>query len=67
MGGWAWWLMRQPVRTVREAAHRAVEVLEDERFHSSTRARLAVGLLKTALLYDRERRDPSSRTRATDE
>lgn len=50
------WLLtrRPPVRTVRDAASLAVTTLEDERLQPDTRVQLALGLLRAALLYDRE-------------
>lgn len=50
---------------LRDAVEVAVVNLEDERLHPTSRVRIALGVLRTALLRH-PRRDPSARTRSTD-
>ncbi|MCU1500603.1 MAG: hypothetical protein JWM47_4556 [Acidimicrobiales bacterium] len=54
-----------PGTGLRDAIKIAVENLEDERLHSTTRVSFALGVLRSALLRY-QRRDPRARTRSTD-
>lgn len=50
---------------LREAIEVAIDNLEDERLHASTRISLALAVLRRTLLLN-PRRDSRSRTRSTD-
>lgn len=58
-------IRRRKVEDLHDAVVIAVENLEDDRMHATTRVKIALGVLRSALLRFRPR-DPRSRTRSTD-